>query len=462
MADDKNLKNEDVEIDDEIHSPDYKEPVERVGFNKKNIMLVIIALIIAGIVVVKVTTLSKKEQTPEEAEKAQNQNFQPAQNTNIGGIEKLQSNYANKPDQPVELQQQPPITTNKQIIDAKNNPNRQQQQQDPYQNANYLPNPDPNYQQQPGNNGYPQRQVSPETEMRLKNECEAKKRYEEELNKVRRGSLKFNSDQTTGNKTSNNADRSFDALMSAVKNTNSSGQSEYKMPDFKMPEIGQIVDVNKQKDKQSYLDKDRANIKTGVRNTLQFPTSPFQIMAGTIIPSTFLTGIKGDLPGQIVGQVRENVYDSVRGKYLLIPQGTRVIGEYSSAITAGQDRVLIVWTRLILPNGGSINLEGMPGVDLSGYAGVSDKVNFHFMKVAGGAILSSLLGAGVSVASGNSTAGTASVGQQAANGAASKMNETGSKIVDRFLDQQPTIEIRPGTKFNVFVNKDIILQPYRN
>lgn len=466
MSEDKSkATSKEEENDDEIHSPDYKEPTERVGFNRKSIILTVIGVIIAGIVLVKVTTFSKKEQTPEEIEKAQNQNFQPMQTGNVVGVDKLQSNYANKPEHPVELVQQGGITTNQQMLDAKNNPNMrlpQQQPQDPYQNANYaLPDPN-NYQsgtvpsQQPQSQQFSRKQA--EEELRLKREYELKQRHEDEMNRVRKGSLKFGGDQPIS-KASNSQDKTLDSLMSTTRNNIAGAPG---MPEIKMPDMNPNTDPNKQKDKQAYLDKDRSNSEFNLRKSIQYPTSPYQIMAGTILPSTFITGLKSDLPGQIIGQIRENVYDSVRGKYMLIPQGTRIIGEYSSAITSGQDRVLIVWTRLILPNGGSINLEGMPGVDLSGYAGVSDKVDYHFLKIASGAILSSLLGAGVSIAGGNNEAGKANFGQLAANGAASKMNDAGGKIMDRFLDQQPTIQIRPGMKFNVFVNKDIIMHPYRN
>jgi type IV secretion system protein VirB10 len=231
------------------------------------------------------------------------------------------------------------------------------------------------------------------------------------------------------------------------------------MPNIKMPSLGP-VDQNNQSEKQEYLDKNRHDDQRPV-SSLKSPASPYQVMAGTIIPSTFITGIKGDLPGQIIGQVRENVYDSVTGRYLLIPQGTRLVGEYSNTITPGQDRLLIVWTRLLLPNGNSISLDGMPGVDLSGYAGVEDKVNYHFWRVASGAILSSLMGAGVSIAGGNNEAGKANFGQLAAGGAAQKIQTAGDRILDQMLNVQPTIEIRAGQKFNVFVNKDLILRPYR-
>lgn len=189
--------------------------------------------------------------------------------------------------------------------------------------------------------------------------------------------------------------------------------------------------------------------------------SRYELKAGNIIPGVMITGINSDLPGQLVGQVRENVYDTVTGRHLLIPQGTRVVGTYDSKVAYAQERVLIVWTRLIFPNGNSIDLEGMAGVDLSGYAGLKDKVNNHYAKLVTGVVLSSILSATTKIAAGNYDSGEANFPQQAASGAATTLSSAGSKIVDKYLNVQPTIEIRPGIKFNVFVNKDLILKPYK-
>ena len=123
-------------------------------------------------------------------------------------------------------------------------------------------------------------------------------------------------------------------------------------------------------------------------------------MAGTIIPGVLISGINSDLPGQIIGQVTANVYDTVTGNFLLIPLGTKVIGRYDSAIAFGQERVLIVWNRLLLPNGTSIVLDSMSGTDTEGYAGMKDKVNNHWGKLLSGVVLSTLLSVGASVSAG--------------------------------------------------------------
>jgi len=229
-----------------------------------------------------------------------------------------------------------------------------------------------------------------------------------------------------------------------------------------MPWDQKTDDQNMQNEKREFIEKEKKErngfyVKGGLLPIL----SRYELKAGNIIPGVMITGINSDLPGRLVGQVRENVFDTVTGRHLLIPQGTRVIGTYDSKVAYAQERVLIVWSRLIFPNGDSIDLEGMDGVDLSGYAGMRDKVNNHYGKLITGVVLSSILSATVKVAAGNYDSGQASFGQLAASGAAQEVASVGAKIADKNLNVQPTIEIRPGMKFNVFVNKDLILRPYR-
>lgn len=155
------------------------------------------------------------------------------------------------------------------------------------------------------------------------------------------------------------------------------------------------------------------------------------------------------------------MFDTVTGNHLLLPQGTKVIGEYDSRIVYGQERVLIVWTRLILPNGKSISLEGMPGVDLSGSAGLTDQVNNHWGRLITGVVLSSLLGAGAQIAQGRTyNSLDPSYGELATQGFAQNMNQVGQQITRKDLNIQPTIEIRQGFRFNIFVNKDVTLEPF--
>src|SRR5262249_3055341 len=139
----------------------------------------------------------------------------------------------------------------------------------------------------------------------------------------------------------------------------------------------------------------KTNVEISNKAALKNPQSPYVIQAGTFIPGILITGINSDLPGQIIGQVRSNVYDSIQGRYLLIPQGSKLIGIYDAKIIYGQERVLVAWQRLILPNGQSMELSDMAGVDNSGYAGLTDHVNAHYGKLVSAAILMSVLGAGV-------------------------------------------------------------------
>lgn len=218
-------------------------------------------------------------------------------------------------------------------------------------------------------------------------------------------------------------------------------------------------DANRQDDKKGFLSGTR-NDSTNLQQRIKRPSSPYQVLPGTVIPAVLLTGINSDLPGQISGQVSQNVFDSAIGRHLLIPQGTKVIGEYDSRVSYGQERVLIVWTRLIFPNGKSLNLEGMPGIDLSGYAGLTDQVNNHYGKILTGVIFGSMLGAGAQVAHGSNRTVNPEFGQLALEGAAQNINEAGQEITRKNLNIQPTLEIRPGFRFNVFVTKDITLEPY--
>ena len=220
-------------------------------------------------------------------------------------------------------------------------------------------------------------------------------------------------------------------------------------------------EANRQDEKNSFLAKKHAG-EISLNHRIIKPRSTYQLMAGTIIPGLLLTGINSDLPGHILGQVSQNVFDTSSGNHLLVPQGTKVIGEYDSRIVYGQERVLIVWTRLILPNSKSISLEGMPGVDLSGYAGLSDQVNNHWRRILTGVLFSSLLSASTQMAEGrNFTTVDPSYSELATQGVAKNANQVGQEITRRNLNIQPTLEVRPGFRFNVFVHKDMILEPYK-
>ncbi|MGW1419921.1 TrbI/VirB10 family protein [Bradyrhizobium manausense] len=191
------------------------------------------------------------------------------------------------------------------------------------------------------------------------------------------------------------------------------------------------------------------------------PASPFVVQAGTIIPAALITGIRSDLPGQITVQVTENVFDTPTGRIRLVPQGARLIGTYDSQVSFGQSRVLLVWTRLIMPNGRSIVLERQPGADIAGYSGLEDEVDNHWKELLGAAALSTLLGVGSELGSGTDSGSNSAILQALRTGAASSLNQTGQQVVRRNINIQPTPTIRPGFPVKVIVNRDIVLEPYK-
>ena len=191
------------------------------------------------------------------------------------------------------------------------------------------------------------------------------------------------------------------------------------------------------------------------------PASSYVVQAGNVISASMITGIRSDLPGQITAQVTENVYDSPTGRFLLIPQGTRLIGVYDSQVAFGQSRVLLVWTRLIMPNGRSIVLERQPGADTAGYAGLEDEVDNHWGALFKAALLSTLLGVGSELGSTTGTGSNSDVITALRRGSSDSLNQTGQKVVQRNLNIQPTLTIRPGFPVRVIVNRDLVLEPYK-
>lgn len=192
-----------------------------------------------------------------------------------------------------------------------------------------------------------------------------------------------------------------------------------------------------------------------------YSASQNTLTAGSFIPVTLLTGIDSDLPSQVICQVRENVYDSITGEMLLIPQGAKIIGDVNNGtIGAAQERIAVVWKRMILPNGYSVSLGNMPGVDSAGYPGLKDRVNNHEGKVLGATLLTSLMSAAAQIAAGNTSSSNESANQLAVSGAAANVLNAGSKMLEKNININPTIQISPGTVFNILVNQDLILRPY--
>jgi len=185
------------------------------------------------------------------------------------------------------------------------------------------------------------------------------------------------------------------------------------------------------------------------------PASPYVLQAGSVIPAALVSGIRSDLPGLIVAQVTQNVYDSPSGRYLLLPQGSRLIGEYDNGVGFGQRRILLVWTRIILPDGHSIVLERQPGADSAGYAGLEDGVDHHWGGVLRAAVLSTLLNIGAELGTDDDDP----IASAIRDGAQDTIGDAGREIVRRQIDIPPTLTLRPGFPVRVIVTRDLILEP---
>ena len=228
---------------------------------------------------------------------------------------------------------------------------------------------------------------------------------------------------------------------------------------------------NQQDEKKSFLKNIDDSNSDYLSSRLTSAISPYEVKAGSVIPAAMISGLNSDLPGQIVAMVRDNVYDSLTRQYLLIPQGTKLIGLYDSNIAYGQERVLVIWNRLIYPNGDSINLKGMPGTDLEGYAGFHDIVDNKYWKLFGTSFVMGVITGAMQYSQNNTnpnvqvgglgvTSTNPTIGQTMAGSLGQQLGQTGLSIAQKNLNVQPTLIIRPGYLFNVMLTADIILKPY--
>ena len=217
---------------------------------------------------------------------------------------------------------------------------------------------------------------------------------------------------------------------------------------------------NRQDHKESFLGNggDASTRNTG---NLQSAASPYSVMAGTVIPAALVTGINSDLPGQVIATVTQPIYDTATGRYLLIPQGSRLIGRYDSQVAFGQRRVLLVWLRIILPDTSSIALDKLPGIDQAGYAGLEDGVDWHWGRILAGAALATMLGVSSELAVSDQGSTNGNVVIALRNSAQDTTNQVGQEITRRNLSIQPTLTVRPGLPMDVMVNKDLVLRPYQ-
>ncbi|MBU4527454.1 MAG: IncP-type conjugal transfer protein TrbI [Hoeflea sp.] len=220
---------------------------------------------------------------------------------------------------------------------------------------------------------------------------------------------------------------------------------------------GQNTDPNGQVGKAQFFNQDIADLGY-LPNSVVPQMSPFELKRGSVIPATLVTGINSDLPGRITAQISQNVYDSATGRRLLIPQGTKLLGRYDSDVSFGQNRVLVVWTDIIFPNGSTLQIGGMAGTDAAGYGGFNDKVNNHYLKTFGSAILVALIGAGTDMLlpKDSTTTTTDSAADAARRSFAQTFGQISQQTVSKNLNVQPTLEIRPGYRFNVLVDQDIV------
>lgn len=190
--------------------------------------------------------------------------------------------------------------------------------------------------------------------------------------------------------------------------------------------------------------------------------SPFEVKTGTVIPAVLITGVNSELPGKMKAQISENVYDTATGKYLLIPQGATLIGDYSSNVVYGQSRVLVAWNRIVFPDGHTLNLGNMNGIDREGYSGFQDEVDNHYFRIFGSALIMSSITGGVAVSSNNKgNQMTQTPSDQMIAAMIDQLGQVGIQMIQKNLNIAPTIMIRSGYKFNVFVTKDMKLEPLK-
>lgn len=222
-----------------------------------------------------------------------------------------------------------------------------------------------------------------------------------------------------------------------------------------------------QQDKESFLNR-RSNSDGQWRlENSRSAGQKFEIKAGSVLPGIMISGVNSDLPGVMIAQLSQNVYDTASGHYVLIPQGSRLFGKYDSRVIMGQERVLIAWNRLVLPDGSSIDLGSMPGADQAGYAGFTDEVNNHYMRIFGSSLVMSLITGGMAYSmdsmrpNNSSSNNNPSVQDEMASATASQMGQASMQLLQKHINVQPTLEIRPGYRFNLVVVKDIVLEaPY--
>lgn len=216
---------------------------------------------------------------------------------------------------------------------------------------------------------------------------------------------------------------------------------------------------NRQDQKEAF--QKAGSTETRNSGNLRMPASPYQLMAGTVIAGALITGIKSDLPGDVIATVTEPIYDTATGKFLLIPQGSRILGRYNSQVSYGQSRVQVVWNRIILPDTSSLTLDNLAGTDPAGYAGLEDGVDWHWDRIFAGAALTTLLGVGAELAAPENRQNGDRVINAGRNSMQDSVNQAGQEMTRRNMNIQPTLTERPGLPVRIIVNRDLVLRPYQ-
>ena len=255
----------------------------------------------------------------------------------------------------------------------------------------------------------------------------------------------------------------FQTSSARKSNIASGGGAQLDSPALGMASSGAVAAAGtptQQERNEAFL---RKSLDAQIRNSglLQMPESPYQVMAGTVIAAALVTGIKSDLPGDVIATVTEPVYDSATGQHMLIPQDSRLLGRYSSQVSYGQSRVQVVWKRIILPDTSSLTLDNLVGTDPAGYSGLEDGVDWHWDRVFAGAALTTLLGIGAELAAPENRQNGDRIIIAGRDGLQDSVNQVGQEMTRRNMNIQPTLTERPGLPVRIIVNRDLVLRPYQ-
>lgn len=302
---------------------------------------------------------------------------------------------------------------------------------------------------------FPELQQLPESYDDVETKAPSAASEPEDLLNESSSQVELKSSQATQTQSEHEAAKKSSVLFGSDRQDSRETSTEYfpESPDIKPPKNNLLFSQ-----KEQFVRGD-AQTKPG---SLQRVTSPYSVLQGTLIPAVLLSEINSDLPGPVLAQVKDNIFNTTTGKHLLIPQGTKIIGEYNSSVSNGQKRAQVVWSRLIFPNGNSMNLGRMPSMDGAGASGHQASVNNHYDKLALGVLVTSLLSAGVGMSSGSASSGIASPQQIIGQSVGQEVARVGTKMAERSLDISQTLTVKSGTKINIFSMSDLQLIHYKS